>query len=433
MKGPLTSRRAVLAAAAAVPAAGAVGATAAAGDPFLPARLMEDVELYALAGNKAAGGPGDVKVAAWLSDRLRQAGFVVEQQPFEVPWFSPERADLTLDGGTVKLIPQPLVKTTPAEGIAAPLRLADIDGDLSGAIALVRLPHRRWSTLLDPGARKPVADAVARGALAVVVVTTGPTGQALLLNTPADTPLFDRPVALLAPADSADVVEAAREGETARLTLLGKGGHRPAANVVARIERGKRPWLVVSTPRSGWTDCVGERGPGIAIWLALAGWAAANRPDHNLLFVCNSGHEYENLGASHLVSHVGPPPADTAFWLHLGANAATRDWHELPGRLLPLPSADPFRFLVTSPEIVPAARRIFAGQPGLEMAYPADQGAAGELSEVIKGGYPRLAGIFGAHRFHHAPGDDLSTVAADPLARTARACRDLVAAMTTGS
>ena len=97
------------------------------------------------------------------------------------------------------------------------------------------------------------------------------------LNTPADKPLFDRPVTLLAPADSADVVEAARKGETARLTLLGKGGHRPAANVVARIERGKRPWLVVSTPRSGWTDCVGERGPGIAIWLALAGWAAVAR------------------------------------------------------------------------------------------------------------------------------------------------------------
>src|SRR3546814_4680356 len=82
----------------------------------------------------------------------------------------------------------------------------------------------------------------------------------------------------------------------------------------------------------------------------------------------------------------------------------------MPGRLLPLPSADPYRFLMTSPEFVTCAREIFKGQPGLEMAYPSAEGTAGELSEVIKAGYVRHAGIFGAHRHHHAVTDDLSTV-----------------------
>lgn len=422
-----------MAGAATLSAAGAAlggGLEPPADGPFAADQLMAGISTYARAGNKAAGGPGDEKVASWLSARLASAGFEVSRQEFEVPWFSSARADLAVGNVVIPLIPQPLVQQTPLEGLLAPLKLAEIAGDLTGTIALVRLAYRRWSSLLDPAARKPVADAMARGALAAIVITTGPTGQALLLNTPADKPLFDRPVALLAPADSAKVVEAARTGAQVRLTMLGTGGHRLASNLVARIQRGPLPWLVVSTPRSGWTDCVGERGPGVAIWLALAAWAAANRPNHNLLFVCNSGHEYENLGASHLVAQVGPPPAETAFWLHLGANAATRDWHELPGRLLPLPSADPFRYLVTSPGIVPVARQIFAGQPGIEMAYSSDEGAAGELSEVIKAGYPRLAGIFGAHRFHHAPGDDLQTIAAAPLSHTARACRDLVAAMT---
>jgi hypothetical protein len=151
--------------------------------------------------------------------------------------------------------------------------------------------------------------------------------------------------------------------------------------------------------------------------------------EHNLLFVCNSGHEYENLGASHIVEAIGPPPAETDFWLHLGANVATRDYQEMPGRLLPLPSADPFRFLMTSHEYVERAREIFKGQPGAEMAYPSSEGTAGELSEVIRAGYTRHAGIFGAHRHHHAATDILSTVAAEPLAATARGFRDLLSAI----
>ncbi len=432
MSRRIVSRRGVLAAGVGIPiAASASPLTAGApADAFAADQLMADVTTYAAAGNKAAGGVGDVKTAQWLSGRMAALGFAVEQQSFEVPWFEAQRADLMLGDLQISLVAQPLVQPTPVKGLVGRLRLADIGGNLKGAIAVIRLPFRRWSTVTDKAVLSALSDAFERGAAAAILVTTGPSHQALLLNVPADKPLFGHPVALLAPADAVPVVAAAVRGDDALLTIRGIGGRRPAANLIARRVVGNRPWLAVSTPRSGWTDCVGERGPSIAIWLALAEWAISARPAHSLLFVCNSGHEYENLGASHLVADVGPPPAQTAFWLHLGANAATRDWHELPGRLLPLPSADPFRFLVTSPDLVPTARRIFSGQPGLEMAYPADQGTAGELTEIVKGGYPRLAGIFGAHRLHHAAGDDLSTIAPLPLATTARACRDLVAAVT---
>lgn len=432
MTKPVINRRALLAAGVGMPIAASASSLIAdaTNDAFAPGRLMADVATYAAAGNKAAGGPGDIETAKWLSARLAALGFVVGQQSFEVPWFDTKQAELKLGDLRIALLAQPLAQPTPVKGISARLRLADGGGNLKGAIAVIRLPFRRWSTITDKAVQGPLSDAFERGSTAAILVTTGPSRQALLLNVPADKPLFGHPVALLAPADAAPVIAAAARGDNARLTIQGIGGRRSAANIVARRILGNRPWLVVSTPRSGWTDCVGERGPGIAIWLALAEWAISVRPDHNLLFVCNSGHEYENLGASHLVSDVGPPPEQTAFWLHLGANVATRDWHELPDRLLPLPSADPFRFLVTSPDLVATAQRIFSGQPGLEMAYPADQGTAGELTEIVKGGYPRLAGIFGAHRLHHAAGDDLSTIAPLPLAATARACRDLVAAVT---
>lgn len=432
MTKPVISRRGVMAAGIGIPIAVSVSPTVAKSDKdlFAADRLMADVATYAAAGNKAAGGAGDLTTGKWLSDRLAALGFDVEQQSFEVPWFDTYRADLMLGDMRMPVVAQPLVQPTIENGHLARLRLADVGGDLTDAIAVIRLPFRRWSTVTDKAVQDSLSESFARGATAAILVTTGPSRQALLLNVPGDKPLFDRPVALLAPADAAPAIAAAQRGDNARLTIQGIGGRRTASNLIARRVQGNRPWLVVSTPRSGWTDCVGERGPGIAIWLALAEWAISARPDHNLLFVCNSGHEYENLGASHLVADIGPPPAQTAFWLHLGANVATRDWHELPDRLLPLPSADPFRFLVTSPDLVPTARRIFAGQPGLEMAYSADQGTAGELTEIVRGGYPRLAGIFGAHRLHHAAGDDLSTIALLPLAATARACRDLVAAVT---
>lgn len=427
-----TDRRTLLKAGFAAPLGFEATAAAAAtgdGSMFGPERLFADVKAYAEAGNKRSGGPGDRWTADWTAQRLEAAGFAVERQAFEVPWFDADICEITLGEIKLDLAVQHLaVETTPA-GVEAPLSLAEAGGRLDGTIAVIRLPFRRWSSLLDRAAREPLADALSRGAIAVILVTTGPTGEALLLNAPADEPLSDRPLALLAPRRAAPVIEAARHGRRARLTLTGRGGRRQAENVVGRVIRAGRPWIVVSTPRSGWTDCAGERGPGIAIWLALADWMPRIFKDHSLLFLSNSGHEYENLGAAHVVDSIGPPADETDLWLHLGANVAARDYQETPSALLPLPSADPYRFLMTSAAFVERARVIFKGQPGLEMAYPSSQGTAGELAEIVAAGYARHAGIFGAHRHHHSPTDTIEVVAPEPLAVTARGVRDLVSAL----
>lgn len=396
---------------------------------YEPERLFADARTYGDAGNKRSGGAGDRWTAQWTAERLTAAGFAVERQPFEVPWFETDVCELAFGDFRIPLTVQPLSAETAPEGIEAPLRLGETSGRLDGAIAVVRLPYRRWSSLLDRAVREPLGDALSRGARAAILVTTGPTGEALLLNTPADGPLPDKPITLVGPRRAGPVIEAARHGSLARLKLAGRGGLRRAENVVGRIVRPGKRWIVVSTPRSGWTDCAGERGPGIAIWLALAAWMPRAFGSHSLLFMCNSGHEYENLGAGHVIDRFGPPPDATDLWMHLGANVATRDYQETPAALLPLPSADPYRFLMTSPEFVDRARAIFKGQPGLEMAYPSSQGAAGELGEVIAAGYARHVGIFGAHRHHHAPTDTIDVVAPEPLAATACALRDLVSAL----
>jgi hypothetical protein len=306
------------------------------------------------------------------------------------------------------VIPEATVVPTPAGGVSGPLYVA---GSGKGAgIALIVLPYARWSTMVGQVERR-VQAAFAAGASAAVVVTTGPTGEACALNTPVDRALFDRPVAVLAPKDAEPFLQAAARGETATLTMAGRSYRRPAFNVTARLDRGAARTLVISTPRSGWFGCAGERGTGLAAWWLLSRWAAKSKLPVNLALIATSGHEYEYAGGERFIAELAPKPKDTALWVHFGANVAARDWHERGPVLSPLPSADPQRFLAASPALVPAAKAAFAGQPGLEQPYATDPGqTAGELASILKAGYDPIIGIFGSHRFHHTRGDDLRCV-----------------------
>jgi hypothetical protein len=398
------SRRAVLGVGATLLAAApALGAPVKAGGSETEA--MRILERYAGFGDKAAGGPGDNACGEWLEGELKALGYTCARQPFDVPAYEGEAPTLSVDGAKATLIPQAIVMPTP--GLTGRLFVPNRG---QGEIALLVLPYARWSTAKGEIERR-VKAAVAAGAKAAVLVTTGPTGEALALNTPVDKPLFDIPVAVLAPREAEPFVEAAAKGATATLQMAGRSFRRPAWNVTATLNRGAAKTLVISTPRSGWFGCVGERGSGLAAWLLLVEWAAKARLPVNLALVATSGHEYEYAGGEQFIEHLAPKPADTALWVHLGANVAARDWHERGPLLSPLPSADPQRFLLASPHLVDACKAAFAGQPGLEQAYPADpKQTAGELASIVRSGYDPVMGIFGSHRFHHARGDDLRCV-----------------------
>lgn len=412
------SRRGMLGAGLAITAGG--GAAAA---NLPPAFSVEEAERilarYATFGDKASGGPGDNASGAWLEDELSALGYVCRRQPFEVPAYEGVASTLASGSARADLIQQAAVISTGEAGISAPLRLAEEGVRLDGALALVVLPHSRWSSVRGEAERR-VRRAVTEGAIGVVLVTTGPTGEAIALNAPAEGPAFDRPAAVLAPRDAGPFIGLARRGEVAILRIPGRSFRRTAFNVTASLARGHARTLVISTPRSGWFSCMGERGPGLAVWRMLAGWVAGADLPVNVALVATSGHEYENVGGEHFIRELAPKPTDTALWVHLGAAAAARDWHEREPTLLPLPSADAQRTLMASPALLADARTAFNGQPGLEAVYPAQAATAGgELGVILRAGYDPAIGVFGAHRFHHARGDDQRCVAADlipPLA-----------------
>lgn len=427
MNGP--TRRGFLAGAAVLP-------LTAAAPPERVATVADDLARYIGFGGKQSGGEGDTASGHWLAAELEQAGFTVGKPALSVPWFAPRRCKIVVGETRASLWPQPIVVPTPEAGVPGPLVRVDgagrADAPLTGAIALVDLPYGRWSSALAKPVRAPIEAAFAGGARAAVVITNGPTGKVIALNADGRAPMFAGPVGLLAPADAGPFLAAAMRREQATVTLTGEGGRRPAFNVIGRIDRGKGRWIVISTPRSGWFGCAGERGGGIAAWLDLARWAPGALPDHDIAFLCNSGHEYENLGAEVSLKAVAPKPAATHFWLHLGANLASRDWHEGLAGLMPLPGTDSQRYLVVSPPLIPTARRLFAGLAGLESPYPSDQLSAGELTAIIAAGYPSVAGVFGVHRYHHVAEDDARCVSPEPIAAAIAAFRELLMAAAKG-
>jgi len=369
------------------------------------------LERYASLGDKATGGPGDTAVGAWLEDVLTRIGYVCHRHGFQAPFFDVDQATLAIEGQSVPVIPQAPVTATGSEGLSAPLRLAWGTGRLDGTIALIVLPSRRWSSALDPLIQARLAEVWARGASAAVLITTGPSGDALAFNAPAHLAPGAGPIAILAPRDAAPFLDAAADGRSGRLTLAGRSGQRPAFNLTARLDRAAGRSVVLSTPRSGWFTCAGERGSGIAVWLAAAHWLAQRQDPFDIELVAISGHEYENLGGEHYLEALAPRPERTRLWVHVGANLAARDWHMYGARIRPLPGPDAQRYLLASPDVAEIFARAFAGQPGLEAPYPATvENSAGELTNILKAGYPSAAGFFGNHRFHHSRNDDLRCV-----------------------
>ncbi len=403
---PAVTRRAVLSGAVA-------GVSACAASPGRAPRhgITADLRTYTGFGAKNAGGAGDTACGEWVERRLSELGYRVVRQGVDAIAIDVNRSVLVVGQRTSELgvhdlgpargpvrIEGPLIDWRPGAG---GLRGAN------GAIVVAHLASRRWSSAAHPEVAEAMASAFGAGALALVLVTHGPTGELIRLNRPLDNQAG--PVLLAAPRAWSELDLSEHGAGEAALVVDARQSQRGAFNVIGRLDREGATHIVLSTPRSGWGICAAERGPGLAALLALAAWAPSAFPRHSLVLACTSSHEFENAGAARFIERQAPAPAATAVWAHLGAGFAARDWHEAGARLLPLPSPDPQRFLVASPDFAQAARAAFAGLPGLEAAYVSGQGAAGELGDVLAAGY-RAVGMFGAHRFHHTALDDMRCV-----------------------
>jgi hypothetical protein len=381
--------------------------------PDLSARLRDDLVRHASFGHKFSGGSGDIATAEWIAARLRASGYSVVESQFDAPFFVKRTARLTTGVATAEVVPQAPVVATDSAGVTA--RLAHVDaggeisavGDVRGRIALIVAPFGRHAALFpDRGLGQSVRAAADQGAAAVVIVTTGPSGEAIALNAPEE-PFVPVPTAVLAPKHAEPFVSAARSGAETTLILDGDATHRPCKNLVGRIERGNR-WIAMSTPRTGWYGCVAERGTGTAVFLELADWVARRFPTHSIFVMNSGGHEYFFAG-SHRVLDQAPPPAETDVWAHIGATLAARAADDRDGETVMLDTADTDRTLIPrAGGRAPAP----AGAPALDgITGPvAVRPRAGELSTFTDLGYSHAFAVLGLHRWFHTVEDTLERV-----------------------
>ena len=379
-------------------------------DP-ITARIRADLEKHASFGIKRSGTAGDLATADWIAQRLRAAGYKVDSHPFPAPFLLERSVQLTTEGMSVRLYPQTPAATTGAKGVTARLALMRTQADAAnakGKIALLVLNSARHAALGRgaTGIGATIQSAAMAGALGVVIVTTGPSGEAALLNAPEDR-MMPVPVAIMAPKDSKPFQEAAAAGAEATFTLDGDATPRNSTNLVGRLERGNR-WLVISTPRSGWFDCVGERGAGTSVFLELAQWAVERFPQHSIHLVNAGAHEYYFAG-SHKVMNLAPPPPSTDLWAHIGATVAARDADESGPSLRLLDTADPQRSVMATTNLTAAVAEGFRGIRELERAQPV-RADAGELSVFTDRGYTRCFAVLGLHRWLHTIKDTIACV-----------------------
>lgn len=401
--------------------------------PFDLSRIQSDLLVLDGLAHVRTGSAGDLAVIEQTQARLRAAGFDVQKQPFDAPFFDPQISRLAFGSQSVDVFAQhPVVETGP-RGLQGPLRFwrpGDKADALKGAIAVVMLASSRHSQLLARPIKAALDSALSGRPIAVILVTDNPVGETIILNAPYDRPYAAIPIAVIGPKPGAGAIAAARAGADGALVIDGVAGRRDSCNLIAR-RSGEGRWLVVSTPRTAWTPAVAERGPGFASFLALAGWAALTYPRRNVLFAQTTAHEFDNAGGRYfLEGDAAPRKEDVALWVHLGAGFAGRAYHDLGGyAVAPLSAVDPARFLIGSDALSALLRREFAGQPGLENAYPASAGAVGELAEVLEKGYEPAFGMLGGHQRHHMMSDRIATTDARWVRAAALATRNVIKAV----
>ena len=347
------------------------------------------------------------------------AGFDVELQNWALDQFELDDCAVGLGDLDLECFPFWLPEALPDGGLTAEvIRVTPETGseELDGKIAFVD------AAAVGAGHFKlgVAENLLGSGAVGAVYVVASETGQVVAQNAipPFDKDSLPIPAVIVGEKDEAPLLRAAEQSEQISLQIVGRlTGGAEAVNVIGRLERGPR-WIVVSTPTSGWFECGGERGPGVALWLALARWAAQSESDASFLFIGTSGHELDYMGAHVFAdSDAAPPPENVVTWLHLGASIGTRLWEETAGEWRPLTAANPGN-LVGSPDILPILVHEFSAVSGYT---PRSGESKGELRVVLENGY-RAFGLYGGHLWFHTRNDGAGSTEPALLEPIARAC-----------
>ncbi len=390
-------------------------------DPFNGDTLYSDVVKFTSFGIHRTGTPGDTATSEWLGNELRSYGYGVRYLDFAVTQFFPDR--VSVQAGDKRLVAFPVwwVSAQPVsvQGVLADGRTLSA-ADEKNKIVLLRF---NGGDHIEEADRKRINQLAAGGVRGIIIIRESITGEMVAANTSKDSVAWPLPVVIIASKDSSALQ--GRLGKEVGISISGQFAPVKARNVYGTIGTGNR-YVVISTPISGWFTCGGERGPGIATWLALAKWAADAKLPYTFIFTANSGHELFGIGAHAFLDRAAPPAELTALWVHLGAGIATLNWNQTSTGLQKGGTVDSARIIVYTPSTVIPFQTAFKNISAIKREVNGEP--VGELVYVAQRGYRNYAGAANAHQtYFHTPVDDAAMTSAPLLREIALAFKNFIA------
>lgn len=288
----------------------------ASGTQFDPTRdeLVDDIRAWDMESEHRTGTDGDRRTSEMLVDRLASADVLTRIVEFPFERRAPVDCYVEVTDDHIEGIP--LFDGGETDGI---LEASLVTAGQSGAIGLGRaaasggpqnlqlLPHREGNTHH-----------------ALIGVARSETPGIAMLNADSFTRPFGIPVLIVDGQYEQQLVTSAKNGENAKLNINFEVEQTTATNVEVRIagQRSDLNPLVVMTPKSSWWTSTAERCGGIAAWLACIRTIAVSKPDRDVIFTANTGHELGHVGLEYFLSQNSNLARDAHAWVHLGANFA---------------------------------------------------------------------------------------------------------------
>lgn len=329
-----------------------VGSTAIPADAALSTseRLQQSVKLNGLlkqtralqqiadvnGGNRAAGSVGHAASAGYVMGQLQAAGYQVELQPFEFPYFQElepteldrlapaatsyqegvDFATATYSGsgtaeGNVRPVDVLLPPGAAANSSTSGCEATDFAGFVEGEIALLQRGTCTFGVKAE--------NAEAAGAAAVIIFNEGQEGRTELLSPTLGAPSVTIPVV---GASFALGEELARTGTTVRLSTSTVSQTRTTYNVVAETGKGRADNVVMLGAHLDGVPAgpgINDNGSGSAALLEIAKGMAkeVKKPRNRVRFAWWSAEEFGLLGSAAYVSSLSTAEAgDIALYLN---------------------------------------------------------------------------------------------------------------------
>jgi hypothetical protein len=382
--------------------------------------LFANVKKYVSLGIHRTGTTTDHNTSEWLGKELKLYGYDVKYLDFSLKQFFLESAAVKSNNQTINAFPLWYVndKKLEATGTLVDGRKVKDNESLKNKLVYFKLSGA--GQLSQPTIKK-LNQFIAAGASGVVAVSENISGEIQASNAQKDQTPWAIPIVLVAPKDSAKVLSGLNK--PANISVKGTFKQVTARNVYGKIGNGSK-YVVVSTPISGWFTCGGERGPGVATWLALAKWASQAKLPYTFIFTGNSGHELSGIGANAFLEQIAPPASQTQLWVHLGAGIATLQWQQTPNGLKKLDHVDAGRNLFYTPSLKNSFETAFKNVPGHK--FQVEGQGLGELVYVAAKGYKNYAGAVYSHPYFHVATDDANTTSPQILNEIALAFKNFI-------